>query len=120
MADPLDRATLAELLVAVGGDTAFLDEIVGTFRADAPELLAAMESALTAGSPEDLVRPAHTLKGNALTIGAVELAAVARAIEEQARTGDLTDAAPRVAAARAELGRVSTALDATRAAGWNA
>jgi HPt (histidine-containing phosphotransfer) domain-containing protein len=118
VAEPLDRATLAELLAAVGDDPAFVGELVDTFLADAPAQLDAIDAAIAAGSAEQLVRPAHTLKGNSLNLGAVELAALGRMLEEQARAGVLDGAATRAAAARGELGRVRAALETARAEGW--
>ena len=64
--------------------------------------------------------PAHTLKGNAATIGAEQLAAISRTLEERARSGDLDGADSDATEARSELERVVTALDAARARRWTA
>ena len=120
MAETLDRATLAELLAAVGDDPAFVGELVDTYLADAPGQLDAIDAAIAAGSPDALVRPAHTLKGNSLNLGALELAEVARSLEMTARGGTIDGAADGAAAARAELARVRSALETARAEGWRA
>jgi HPt (histidine-containing phosphotransfer) domain-containing protein len=120
MAETLDRSTLAELLLAVGEDAAFLDELVETFLADAPVQLDAIDAAIAAGDADALVRPAHTLKGNGLNVGALELGAHGKALEEAGRRGTLDGAAERAAAARLELDRVRAALAAARADGWEA
>jgi HPt (histidine-containing phosphotransfer) domain-containing protein len=120
MAETLDGSTLAELLAAVGDDPEFVGELVDTFLEDAPAQLDAIDAAIGEGSAERLIRPAHTLKGNSLNIGALELGAIARSLEVAGREGSL-DAAPEQArAARAELDRVRTALDGARARGWTA
>ena len=120
MAETLDLATIGELLDAVGGDGAFVDELVDTFLADAPSLLDAVDEAVAAGDAGALVGPAHTLKGNSLTLGALELAAVARSLEEEGRQADLSRAADHAALARVELGRVADALQDARETRWAA
>jgi HPt (histidine-containing phosphotransfer) domain-containing protein len=118
MADTLDTAVLAELLEAVGDDPTFIDQLVDTFLGEAPGFLAAIDDAVAAGDPARVVVPAHTLKGNAATIGATELTAIARSLEERGRQGERGGAAADAAAARGELARVVAALDVARAARW--
>src|SRR5262245_26555091 len=120
MAETLDLATIGELLDAVGGDEGFVDELVDTFLADAPALVGAIEEAVAAAAASALVGPAHTLKGNSLTLGALELAAVARALEEEGRQGDLSAAAEHATLARTELGRLTDALEDARESRWAA
>ena len=120
MAETLDPTVLAELLEAVGDDPAFVDELVDTFLAEAPGFLAAIDAAVGDGDAGRLLVPAHTLKGNAATIGAGRLAEVSRTLEERARSGDLDGAAADAAEARAEMDRVVVALDAARARRWTA
>ena len=82
----LDPAAL-EQLHELGGDE-FVADLVATFIADAPPLLAALR-----GSDVDEVRrAAHTLKSNGATFGATRFAELCRELEEQAKAGDLTDA----------------------------
>ena len=120
MAETLDRAVLAELLEAVGDDPAFIDQLVDTFLAEAPRYLAAIDEGVAAGDATRVVVPAHTLKGNASTIGATELAALSRSLEERARRGETQGDAADAAAVRNELTRVVAALDVARAARWTA
>jgi len=120
MADTLDRSVLAELLEAVGDDPAFIDQLVDTFLAEAPGFLVAIDVAIAAGDAAAVVVPAHTLKGNASTIGANGLASVGRSLEERGRRGETDGAGGDAATARDELARVVTALDAARAARWAA
>jgi len=118
VAETLDLATIGELLDAVGGDETFVDELVDTFLADAPALLDAIDAAVAADDAAALVAPAHTLKGNSLTLGALELAAVARVLEESGRQGDVSRSAEHAALAREEFGHLEDALQGAREARW--
>lgn len=115
----LDEATIAQLFESVGADPAFLDELVEAYLADAPGQLAAARAAVAAGSPEDLVRPAHTLKSSSSTFGALTLAGLARDMELQARAGSLDGAAIGLEAIEAEFARVGVALAGRQRAGWS-
>ncbi len=118
MDETLDPAILGELLDAVGGDGAFVDDLVDTFLVEAPTLVASIEAAAAAEDPTALMRPAHTLKSNSLTVGAIALASLARALEERARRFETAGTVEDAAAARVELGRVREALDEARTARW--
>jgi HPt (histidine-containing phosphotransfer) domain-containing protein len=81
----LDPAALRTLSDLVGGDSEVLAELVGDFLAEAPQRLAEMRSADAALAG----RAAHTLKSNALTFGAAELASACRDVELTAREGEV-------------------------------
>jgi len=115
---PVATATVDQLFEAVGSDPASLDELADAYLADAPDHLAAARAAVSAGSPDDLIRPAHTLKSSSATLGALALAALARELELAAREGSLEGAAGRIEAADAEFARVATRLAELRAARW--
>ena len=117
--EPIDAATIDRLLESVGGDESFVDELTDAYLADAPSHLGAIRRALDAGSAEDLVRPAHTLKSSSATVGALVLAGYARELELEARAGSLAGADERLAAAKTEFGRVAGALGELRAARWH-
>jgi HPt (histidine-containing phosphotransfer) domain-containing protein len=59
--------------------------ILGYFKEDGVKSLDAIEAAMHARSAVGLVRPAHTLKGEARQFGAEPLAAIAETIEMTAR-----------------------------------
>ncbi len=82
----IDPAAL-DGLREIGGDELVAD-LVETFLADAPALLAS----LRAGDVDEVRRAAHTLKSNGATFGATRLAELSRELEELARTGDLSGA----------------------------
>ena len=120
MTETLDKGAMTQLLEMVGDDPEFVSDLVDTYLADAPGLLAAMRAAAEAASSEGLVRPAHTLKGNSRSIGATVLAEICRGLEEAGRTGSMNGTAEDVAAAEAEYQRVVAALASAREAGWRA
>jgi len=116
--DAIDAGTVARLLDSVGGDASFVDELVDAYLGDAPNHLTAIGTAIAAGSAEDLVRPAHTLKSSSATVGALGLSTIARELELNARAGSLEGAAERHRAATAEYARVTDSLAEWRAGGW--
>lgn len=118
MTETLDRAALDGLLDMVGGDAEFVDELVDTFLADAARQVAEIRSAIAAARPGDVVRPAHTLKGSSASIGAREVEAISRAIEEQSRAGLNETLADHLAALERALDTLAGPLADARARRW--
>ena len=104
----IDRATFEGMLDAVGGDPEFLAELVDAFVADIPAQLEAMRSGAAGGEAETVTRAAHTLKSSSASLGALALAEACRALEAQARGGDLVDADEHIARVET-LAQVATA-----------
>ena len=98
----------------MGGDEAFLAELVDEFLDDAPRQLEALRAGLETGDAEVVRRAAHTLKGNGRTFGAEELASLSQQVEAAAKAGDL-DAARREASPDVEA-----AWERVRPARWRA
>lgn len=111
----LDPAALDRLLDMTGGDPEFLDELIQTYLDDAVVQLAGMRAVAGADSPQELIRPAHSLKGNSASVGATRLEELCRQLEADARAGSIERAAERVGAAEAEFERVRAELTALRA-----
>ena len=114
---PIDPAALAELLETVGGDRDFLAELVETYRADCPLLLAELGAAVAGGDAPAARRAAHTLKSTSASMGALGLAAQCREIEAAAAAGDLDGLDKRVERAAATYVAVEAALLAAVTAG---
>ena len=110
MPDPLDPAALDELLAMAGGDPTLLGDLLADFSTDADQYAAELDAAVAAGDDAALVRPAHSLKSNALNVGAARLADLCRSLEADARTGAVPDAAQRAAEVQAELAAVREAV----------
>jgi HPt (histidine-containing phosphotransfer) domain-containing protein len=107
-APTIDRATFAELEQTAGAE--FAVELVDTFLAEAPGMLAELRRALGAGDADAFRRAAHSLKSNGNTFGARAFAALAKELElggialVQAAAGKPVDALD------AEYARVASAL----------
>ena len=75
----IDPHVFDELQATAGAD--FVVELVDTFAAEAPALLADMRHAFADGAVERFRRAAHTLKSNGSTFGATRMAEMARTLE---------------------------------------
>jgi HPt (histidine-containing phosphotransfer) domain-containing protein len=100
----IDPQTFGELQANAGAD--FVVELVDTFAAEAPTLVAELRASLAAGAAERFRRAAHSLKSNSNTFGAGVLAEQARALE----LGGLPSDAAAIDALEAELVRSVAAL----------
>ncbi|HJQ13519.1 MAG TPA: Hpt domain-containing protein [Anaerolineales bacterium] len=75
----IDNSTFEELKQMSGAD--FINELIDAFLEDAPHMILNMRIALDGKDVESFRRNAHSLKSNAQTFGATELAALARELE---------------------------------------
>jgi HPt (histidine-containing phosphotransfer) domain-containing protein len=96
----------------MGGDEAFVAELVEQFVSDSPALLEAARNGLERGDLEEMRRAAHTLKSNAATVGANELSDRSRRLEMAAKAGEIGDGTASIDAVAEELERVHAALRA--------
>jgi HPt (histidine-containing phosphotransfer) domain-containing protein len=87
-------------------------ELIDAFLQNAPSLM----GELTSDEAEDVRRAAHTLKSNARTFGAIELADVCQKLEERARAGELHGAAELAQQIEEHYERAAAALVAASAA----
>jgi HPt (histidine-containing phosphotransfer) domain-containing protein len=115
--NPINPEALDAMLEMLGGDTAFLAEMIDSYLADSPQLLANIQRAVASGDAELLRRMAHSLKSNSEGFGATTLAALARHLEDLGRVGDTASASALLADVISEYGRVQTALIAVRPEG---
>ncbi|HET7693680.1 MAG TPA: response regulator [Gemmatimonadota bacterium] len=88
----LDGVVLAQLREDLGGP-APLNTIIALFLEKTPALVADLRDAVTRGDLDAVRRSAHTIKGTSATLGVRALSEKCRRLEEQARAGDLHDAA---------------------------
>lgn len=84
-----DVSVIDELCSSVGGDRAFVVELIETYLADGAVQLDEIEAMVAAGDAAGVVRPAHTLKSSSATLGVLRLASVAAALERAGRSGSL-------------------------------
>lgn len=67
----------------------FVSELIDTFLEDSPNLISQMKKSLSSSNADSFRRAAHTLKSNAATFGALQLAGFARELEGMARENNL-------------------------------
>lgn len=104
----IDATTFAELQDAAGSD--FVAELIATFLEEAPAMLATLRATHAGPDADAFRRAAHSLKSNAQTFGATQLAILARKLE---LGGLITDTAP-LDALEAEYRKVAAALQELR------
>ena len=114
MADVLDSRVLDELRESVGGDQAFVAELIDELLEDGPRQLEALREATEGGDAERARRAAHTLKGNGRTFGASVFSELCLGAETAAASGDLATVRAGLDAIEDEWGRMRTALVAAR------
>ncbi|HET9589494.1 MAG TPA: Hpt domain-containing protein [Anaerolineales bacterium] len=83
----IDKRIFEELKQMSGAD--FINELIDAFVDDAPNMISQIQAALAAKDVESFRRNAHSLKSNANTFGALELAALAKELEFMARENNL-------------------------------
>ncbi len=106
----LDKQALARLQASMGGDESFLQELIDSFLAEAPQLLATMQQGMTTGNAGEVRLAAHSLKSLAADFGATRLNELARELEGWARDGRLPEAEETAAAIEQLLPAVLGAL----------
>jgi PAS domain S-box-containing protein len=115
-AESVDAGVIGKLVSSLGDQgrrsTAAL---IDTFLAHAPDLTAALTSAVERGEAGDVRRLAHTLKANAATFGAVGLEGLCRELEAGAKAGTLDRGGDLLAEIAVELERVTEELERVRA-----
>jgi HPt (histidine-containing phosphotransfer) domain-containing protein len=89
---------------------AFVAELIDTFVEDARELTAQLPAALARRDVDGFRRAAHSLKSTSESLGARELAALARDLEAIARAGSLDGVDERLGPIAAEYARAAHAL----------
>lgn len=97
------------LLSHTAGHLALAHRLLVLFMTDLPARVMALTAALHAGDGVAVRQHAHTLKGTSLTVGAVGLAELAQAMEEQASEPNMSSG----------LTELSKMIDVTQAAMQN-
>ncbi|NKB53945.1 MAG: histidine kinase [Rhizobiaceae bacterium] len=77
--DTIDLSVFTELQDAAGAD--FIEELVSTFLEETPGILSELKTAAQSNDQDQFRRAAHSIKSNASTFGAVQLAELAREME---------------------------------------
>ena len=77
------------LLDRVHGDLNLLRELVDLLAAEVPGMLARIEKAIQDGSPAEMEKASHKIKGSMLQFSAQKAANIARQLEESGQTGSM-------------------------------
>lgn len=83
----IDKQIFAELKQISGAN--FINELIDAFLEEGPSMIQGMQIALDAEDIESFRRNAHSMKSNANTFGALELARLAKELEEMAKESNL-------------------------------
>lgn len=92
----IDKTTFDELKQMSGAD--FINELIDTLLEDAPKIIDELKSALEADNADSFRRAAHSLKSNAATFGASQLAALAKELEMLGKENKLHETGDRLRA----------------------
>jgi CheY-like chemotaxis protein/HPt (histidine-containing phosphotransfer) domain-containing protein len=110
----IDETAFRRFLDSVGGDEdpGFVADLIAQFLRDAPGLVTAIREGQASGDTDGVRRAAHTLKSNAATFGATDLAERSRRLEHAAADGDLDEGASQADAIEEALDVARIALSA--------
>jgi HPt (histidine-containing phosphotransfer) domain-containing protein len=86
----IDKTTFNELKQMSGDD--FINELIDTFLEDAPKMIAEIKSGLATNNADIFRRAAHSMKSNAATFGASQLAALAKELEMLGKENKVNEA----------------------------
>jgi CheY-like chemotaxis protein/HPt (histidine-containing phosphotransfer) domain-containing protein len=113
----LDPTALESLLSMLGGEFAYLVELIDSFLEDAPQLLAELNEFVEGEDAAGVRRVAHSLKSNGADFGATTFSNLCRELEMMGKEGAIDGAADLAAHIAAEYGNVEVALAAVRREG---
>jgi len=110
----IDQSAIDNLLISVGGDTAFVSELIGEYFTDTTAQFETMQQALTTNDIDAFRRAAHSLKSNSANFGATHLADLCKQLEDLAKKSNLGTAAGILGEAIVEYEQVEIALSTFR------
>jgi HPt (histidine-containing phosphotransfer) domain-containing protein len=79
------------LLDRVHGDLNLLRELIDLFATEVPEMLASIEKAIQQGSPSELEKASHKIKGSMLQFSANTAANIALQLENNGQAGSMAE-----------------------------
>jgi len=94
----------------VGDDDELCAELIQTYLEGSTTLTIDLQAAVPENNPKKMEHAAHSLKSSSASLGATQLAELAKYLEKQGRNGDMSDAAIKVAELLQEYDAVSQAL----------
>jgi signal transduction histidine kinase/CheY-like chemotaxis protein/putative methionine-R-sulfoxide reductase with GAF domain len=106
----IDQVAL-DRLRAIAPDDAAFGQLLASFASNGANTLAQLVDAAGAGNVADVTRFSHTLKSNAASFGAVDLAERCSQLEAQAREGSIDDLDDQVTSIAAAFDQARSALN---------
>ena len=107
----LDPAVIESLhQLTPPGEPDVLKEVLQLFLEDVPGRIERLRAAWLAGNAVEVQRSAHSLKGSAGNIGASDLLAVCRLLDDHGKSGDLSNLPGLVASLDNEYARVEAEI----------
>jgi HPt (histidine-containing phosphotransfer) domain-containing protein len=107
----VDRSAL---LAGFGGRADLVKNVIDVFLTDAPVMLGRLTEAARAANAADLAAAAHAIKGSAGLFSQGETYSDARAREQRARSGDLSEASRACETIERSLSRLMMELESVR------
>lgn len=110
----IDQTTFEELKQISGED--FINELIDTFLEDAPNMIAEIKSALANNDADTFRRAAHSMKSNAATFGANELADLAKELEMLGKDNKLNETGDKLKSMEEAYASAKKELEALKSA----
>lgn len=111
----IDLTVLQELKEMMGEESPeVLAEVIDSYLEDAPNLLQAIQTAITQEDAAGLEQAAHTLRSSSATLGAIPLSTLCKELEAMGRAGTIQGGVERASQLEAEYTRVKAALQLER------
>ncbi len=106
------ETTIKETLVTIVGcdEPEILNDLIQTYYSDSLTLMEGIRQAVTTHNARELSKTAHTLKSSSANLGAMTLSQLCLTLEQQGKSGDLTQAQTMLAQIETEFRQVLTAL----------
>jgi len=98
--DPLDTTIIEALIAEIGPES--MARVLDAMAGDAERLLIGIQRAMASGDAKAFGLYAHSLKSNALTVGAVAVGEMFQELETAGNDGSLAGLEPRVIRAQAK------------------
>lgn len=101
----------------IDGDVELLRELIEVFAQEGPRMMGRIEEAIRQGSPLDLEKAAHKMKGSVLQFSGTAAAAVAGRLEEKGRNGSVVGAELLLEQLKQEVGQLQEVLNSMMTVG---
>ena len=113
----LDKQALNSLLNTLGGEFAYLEELIDLFLEDTPHLIEDLNTAVEKQDIPEVHRLSHSLKSNGADYGAIKFSNLCKELEIESKSGRLNGAAGLAAEITQEYTNMEGALRELRARG---